>query len=244
MGDPDYARELVEGDIHAINQKAAGLDSRPQAKTFIYAWIMGAGDLRIGQVIGVEPSEYEALLAYAKKEYAYNWVTKSKERNTLLHLTVDKLKSVGSVADKRTVAQVVKGYKVKNQFLDRTPALRRLKEEDIPMFAKQGFITGLDGRKIWVPSEHLTMPALLQGFESVIMKACMAYYHNILNKKGIPFKQVAMVHDEVQIECARVHADIVGQSVVDGFKWAGEHFKVKCKLDGEYQVGDSWAHSH
>lgn len=35
MQDDDYQRELLEGDIHTKNQKAAGLETRAQAKTFI-----------------------------------------------------------------------------------------------------------------------------------------------------------------------------------------------------------------
>jgi hypothetical protein len=33
----EYAKELLEGDIHTVNMNAAGLESRDQAKTFIYA---------------------------------------------------------------------------------------------------------------------------------------------------------------------------------------------------------------
>lgn len=46
-----YGKILLEGDIHTANQQAAGLDSRPQAKTFIYAFLYGAGDAKIGSVI-------------------------------------------------------------------------------------------------------------------------------------------------------------------------------------------------
>jgi DNA polymerase-1 len=35
MQDADYTKELLEGDIHTANQVAAGLATRPQAKTFI-----------------------------------------------------------------------------------------------------------------------------------------------------------------------------------------------------------------
>lgn len=34
-----YAREVVEGDVHTANQKAAGLPTRNNAKTFIYAFL-------------------------------------------------------------------------------------------------------------------------------------------------------------------------------------------------------------
>ena len=45
-------KELLEGDIHTANQKAAGLPDRASAKTFIYALIYGAGDKKIGEIVG------------------------------------------------------------------------------------------------------------------------------------------------------------------------------------------------
>ena len=39
MDDEDYINEVTTGDIHTANQKAAGIESRDQAKTFIYAFI-------------------------------------------------------------------------------------------------------------------------------------------------------------------------------------------------------------
>ena len=48
----EYAREILEGDIHTKNQNAAGLPTRNDAKTFIYALIYGAGDGKIGSIVG------------------------------------------------------------------------------------------------------------------------------------------------------------------------------------------------
>ena len=47
-----YGREILEGDIHTANQLAAGLATRPQAKTFIYGFLYGAGNGKIGEIIG------------------------------------------------------------------------------------------------------------------------------------------------------------------------------------------------
>jgi DNA polymerase I-like protein with 3'-5' exonuclease and polymerase domains len=47
-----YAREVLEGDIHTANQEAAGLPTRNNAKTFIYGFLYGAGDAKIGSIIG------------------------------------------------------------------------------------------------------------------------------------------------------------------------------------------------
>lgn len=48
----NYAKILLEADIHTANQKAAGLATRDQAKTFIYAFLYGAGDEKIGSIVG------------------------------------------------------------------------------------------------------------------------------------------------------------------------------------------------
>lgn len=47
-----YAKVLLEGDIHSANQAAAGLPTRDNAKTFIYAFLYGAGDEKIGSIVG------------------------------------------------------------------------------------------------------------------------------------------------------------------------------------------------
>lgn len=52
-----YAIAVDEGkkengtDIHTVNQKGAGLPTRDDAKTFIYAFLYGAGDEKIGSII-------------------------------------------------------------------------------------------------------------------------------------------------------------------------------------------------
>ena len=52
MNDPVYTDTILTGDIHTANQKAAGLTTRNQAKTFIYAYLYGAGDEKIGSIVG------------------------------------------------------------------------------------------------------------------------------------------------------------------------------------------------
>lgn len=47
-----YGQVVCDGDIHTVNQKAAGLPTRDNAKTFIYGWLYGAGDAKIGSIVG------------------------------------------------------------------------------------------------------------------------------------------------------------------------------------------------
>ena len=61
MNDIDYIEEVVNGDIHSTNQELAGLKTRDQAKTFIYALVYGAGDAKIGKIINGDINKGKAL---------------------------------------------------------------------------------------------------------------------------------------------------------------------------------------
>ena len=52
MNDEDYTNEVIHGDIHTANQKAANIDTRDNAKTFIYAFLYGAGSHKLGKIVG------------------------------------------------------------------------------------------------------------------------------------------------------------------------------------------------
>jgi DNA polymerase-1 len=52
MNDDNYTKQILEGDIHSFNQHAAGLPERFMAKTMIYGLIYGAGDAKLGQIVG------------------------------------------------------------------------------------------------------------------------------------------------------------------------------------------------
>jgi len=190
MDDESYTKEILSGDIHTANQTAAGLETRDQAKTFIYAFLYGAGDAKIGSVVG------------------------------------------GSAAH---------GKKLKAAFLKNTPALAKLRSETMAE-AETGFLTGLDGRRIRVRSQHAALNTLLQGAGAVVMKQAIVILYDLLAR--VDFKLVAQVHDEWQIECKPEDADFIGKSCVNSMIFAGELLQLNCPLDGEYRVGNSWADTH
>jgi DNA polymerase I-like protein with 3'-5' exonuclease and polymerase domains len=63
MNDAKYTSEILDGDIHTANMIAAGLTDRSQAKTFIYAYLYGAGDEKIGSIVGGGRAEGATLKA-------------------------------------------------------------------------------------------------------------------------------------------------------------------------------------
>ena len=71
MNDPVYTEQVIDGDIHTFNMNALGkfCKDRPTAKTFIYAFLLGAGVGKIAEILGCNAAQanksmqnfYEAL---------------------------------------------------------------------------------------------------------------------------------------------------------------------------------------
>jgi DNA polymerase I-like protein with 3'-5' exonuclease and polymerase domains len=91
MQDDAYTNEVVSGDIHTANQKAAGLETRNQAKTFIYAFLYGAGDAKIGKVVGAGAKEGQAL----KSRFLQNTPSLKKLREKVSRIVADKESILG-----------------------------------------------------------------------------------------------------------------------------------------------------
>jgi len=189
MNDEEYTNEILHGDIHTANQMAAGLQSRNQAKTFIYAFLYGAGDEKVGSIVG------------------------------------------GTKAD---------GRKLKGKFLSNTPALKTLRTR-VERASKRGYIRGLDGRHIPVRSEHSALNFLLQSAGAIIAKRAWVIFHNTCT---LPFKQLGVIHDEIQVECDEQHADEIGKCIVDAMRETTNYYKLKCPIDGEYKIGRNWNETH
>jgi len=63
-----YAKIAVEGDPHVYHQGLAGLPTKDNAKTFFYGWLYGAGDTKIGLIIGKGAAAGKTLrLMFLKK---------------------------------------------------------------------------------------------------------------------------------------------------------------------------------
>jgi DNA polymerase-1 len=78
MEDEKFTNEVLTGDVHTANMKAAGLSNRDQAKTFIYAFLYGAGPAKIGSVVGGRASDGQKLIAkFLKNMPALNKLRKN-----------------------------------------------------------------------------------------------------------------------------------------------------------------------
>jgi len=192
MDDKEFTNVLLTEDIHTRNQLAAGLETRPQAKTFIYAFLYGAGDAKIGSIVG------------------------------------------GSARD---------GADLKQRFLRNTPALESLRER-VGRASGRGYLTGLDGRRLRVRSEHAALNTLLQAAGAIVMKQALVILDDYAKQWKLNYNFIGNIHDEVQSEVDADQAEKYGWLAVECLKAAGIHFGLRCPLDGEYKVGTTWAETH
>lgn len=192
MKDEDYVNTILDGDIHSANQAAAGLETRDQAKTFIYAFLYGAGDEKIGSIAGKGARH---------------------------------------------------GNKLKRDFLNNIPSLKALKEL-VEKIAANGTLPSLDGRRIRIRKAYSALNFLLQGGGAALMKKALLNGVESLREHNIPFKMVANVHDEFQVETPEAFAKAVGLHFRNAIRKAGDDFELRCPMDGEYKIGNNWSETH
>ena len=192
MDDKEFINEIINGDIHTANQKLAKLESRDKAKTFIYALMYGAGDEKLGKVVG------------------------------------------GNTSD---------GKRARQYFFDNKPEFKSLRDRVQRASAKK-YLKGIDGRKLYIRNNHAALNTLLQGAGAIIMKKALSLLDTKLKLNTIDYKFVANIHDEWQVEVKESQAHFVGLRAIDSIKEAGEHFNLRCPLDGEYKIGDNWSETH
>jgi DNA polymerase I-like protein with 3'-5' exonuclease and polymerase domains len=192
VNDPEYTKQILEGDIHTYNQDMAGLETRDQAKTFIYALLYGAGDTKIGSITG--------------------------------H---------GAARGKELKASFAKGL----------PGYARLVKQ-MKGASSSGKVKGLDGRMIRIRSEHASLNTLLQGGGAIVMKVALVEAYKNLKAANIPFKIVANIHDEIQVETPAHFGKAVGMQIKKGIVATTDILKLHCPMDGDFKTGANWCETH
>jgi DNA polymerase I-like protein with 3'-5' exonuclease and polymerase domains len=136
------------------------------------------------------------------------------------------------------------GAKLRKKFLKAMPAIARLIEAVQEKAKTMRVVRGLDGRTVPCRSQHSALNTVLQGAGAIIMKQALILCHDQLVAEGIDFRFVANIHDEFQMEVREDQAERAGQIARQSIIDAGEFFKFRCPLDGEYKIGNNWAETH
>jgi DNA polymerase I-like protein with 3'-5' exonuclease and polymerase domains len=134
------------------------------------------------------------------------------------------------------------------------PALRRLKEAVEYKAERTGSLTAIDGRTLRVRSKHSALNLLLQSAGAIVMKEATCQIHSDIRKAARDrgdqrslykdVRQVAHIHDEIQLEVPESIAQDIGVLAVSAMEQAGRTLGFRCPLTGEYRVGENWKETH
>lgn len=225
-----YGDTVVNGqkedgtDVHSVNQRAVGLNSRDSAKTFIYALVYGGGDVKLGTIIVDDMPEDER-----RKWHAQFKTEEAREKGYRI---------IGKRARDRIMANL--------------PALGALVDTVKDRVRQQGWIKGIDGRRLNIRKAHASLNTLLQSAGALVMKKALVLMDEVFRERGWvvmwsregKLAYVANIHDEVQLESDEDIADEVSAIAADAIYRAGAHFNFRCDLAGKADKGRSWADTH
>lgn len=139
---------------------------------------------------------------------------------------------------------VQEATKIRKKFQKAVPYVDKIVDHLINFYRQHGFITGLDGTRIYAESEHMLLVYLLQNFEAVFMKVAICYTHDRIKKAGLRAKFVTMQHDEFQFIAHKDDADKVAAILENAMIDAGKFVGSECPILGEAKIGKSWYDTH
>lgn len=230
--DPHWAHALALGlavgerekdnELHEIVREAG-------AKRFIYAYLFGAFDKKLGSVIR------DACTTARTRGWpeVFDQFRLGSRNNAY----------VGSEArdkfDKRFNVATL---------LEKLSFIRR--SVDPKTGKPAGYLYGLDGR--WVPCEadRLALNYLLMSCEAVICKTWIVNAYDELLRLGYRFGWdgdfvfLGWIHDELQVACRQGLEEEIGAVLVTQARKAGAAYGYRVPLDSGFKVGGTWADTH
>ena len=199
--DDNLTNQIMSGDIHQYNADIIDTDRRT-AKTWIYAFLFGAGATKLGKV----------------------------------------LTGVGNIK---------RGKESIDAYGNAIPGLKALKDKLVSMWnvtdchssSLEGYIPGLDGRKVYTPQDYQTLNYLLQSCEAITTKAAVAYQMRKIKEENLDAQPRLYYHDEVAWSAADKDANRVLEILIESFAEGPKEMGVDI-MAGEGTIGNNYAEVH
>jgi len=151
--------------------------------------------------------------------------------------------------EKNTTVLTELGKTAINSFMKGVPALQKLKNQVESTIHGRGYLIGLDNRVLHCRSAFKGLNVLLQSAGALLMKQVVIFTHANIEKNlglvhGQDWKQVLMIHDEIQIMCNKKYTEAIQEQALLAFPQAQQFFNFKCLIEGDSRVGFNWSETH
>ena len=200
----EYGRKLLNEDIHTVNQLAAGLETRAQSKRFIFSYLYGGGDEKVGSIVAPEAN-------------------------------VQQQKKIG--AD------------LKAKFLKGLPALNQVQKDIKKSIRSNGYLVGLDGRRLHVRSPHAALNTLLQSAGAIISKYWLVQIDDDLADCGYEdgwkdYASLLYMHDERNLAVRNGLEDQFASIMVKAANKVQGTLDFNLVIDAQAKIGMNWYECH
>lgn len=226
----EYGEVVLNGDVHWKNTQDTGLieegtkrdkhnvtheKQRSLAKTFIYAWLYGAGDVKIGRI--VKPNATEEEQKKIGKALKTKFMKSNPTLAKLISTIKDRAKARGFVYD-------LDGNKLYSRSNHSSPNL---------LFQSCGAII----MKYWAVrvDEKLQLLGLKNSFDM---------YHSGSGITNCDYEFILNVHDEAQTEAKKELEETIMTIKTETFNEIGKSLNINIKIDGEAKSGLNWSDTH
>ena len=138
------------------------------------------------------------------------------------------------------------GARALQRFEAATPGLKQLRQLLEAQAARQGWVTGLDGRRVPTDAQYKALNRIVTAAEAVVCKRWLIRVYDELSARfhygwDGDAAIVAWIHDELVVCCRPEIAEQVGELMVRHAKEPGAFYDLKVSLDAEYKIGRTWA---
>ena len=225
-----YMELVLSGEVHKRNQSILEVPTVDEAKTAIYAFNYGAGILKLGKIAKHSPGIQEE----AKSVTLMPMYIKYLEENGWLNEENVLYAKMGMIVRKRLYADT-EGL---TDFVD------SLKAE----YDNQGYLTGIDGRRIPVEREHTILNRRLQSDGGILMKYALNINYNDISAAGYIYDDdwayALNIHDEFQEWHDASETEFFQHTGKNAITKAGVHLGMVCPLEGSADTGINWSLTH
>jgi DNA polymerase-1 len=250
-GGEEYAEDLIEGDVHSSTAYKNG-DMSEEEYAFFYRH-----KVEEIPIPDEDKEEYDRLEgvrdSWKSPRYGLSYGAQPFKVNIILGVEhprgCKKDIDVKNSCDRcsRSTRGRCRGAEVFDGFWRANTALKGFKDRITKFWKTKGgkkYIIGIDGRKIWIRSEHSIVNAYFQSTGSITVKVAALFLDKWCRQKGLKSQQIIIYHDEVEYEVYPEEKEILEELTKRAFVKAGEYLGIRVPVTGSPKWGMNWKQVH
>ena len=140
-----------------------------------------------------------------------------------------------------------RAHEALEEFWAATPGLAKLIGYLEQEYASKGYITGIDGRHLYIRHKHKLFNTLVQNAATVVFKKWMVRCYEVTTGKDIAAHQVLAYHDELGFEVYTPDEFVAikyGKYMADQARIVGEDMNLQVPISAEAKVGTRYDEVH